>query len=233
MRLLLIRHGQASFGAGDYDRLSAVGERQARLLGQRFAATGFRPQHLLSGELKRQRATLAGLRAEVPGSTLAWPEPAHTPALNEYDHEALLRAYLPRVIAELGVGGAAVLFAEPRLFQKAFVRVMRHWQSASPADSELPESWRQFQDRVLAGLHSLAESAEGESVLAISSGGPIACALQYALGLDDEAMLNLNWSIANASLSELHYRGGIWRLQRFNDIAHLEFAGEAGLITYR
>src|SRR3954451_8944505 len=31
-RLLLVRHGQASFGAGDYDALSRAGHEQARVL---------------------------------------------------------------------------------------------------------------------------------------------------------------------------------------------------------
>ena len=33
----LVRHGQASFGADDYDLLSALGERQSRVLGQALA----------------------------------------------------------------------------------------------------------------------------------------------------------------------------------------------------
>ena len=33
----LVRHGQASFGADNYDKLSALGHRQARWLGGYFA----------------------------------------------------------------------------------------------------------------------------------------------------------------------------------------------------
>ena len=41
--LLLVRHGQASFGKSDYDRLSPGGHRQARLLGADLARRGLRP----------------------------------------------------------------------------------------------------------------------------------------------------------------------------------------------
>ena len=38
--LVLIRHGQASFGADDYDKLSDMGWRQSRWLGEYFAERG-------------------------------------------------------------------------------------------------------------------------------------------------------------------------------------------------
>ncbi|HEX5612745.1 MAG TPA: phosphoglycerate mutase family protein, partial [Burkholderiales bacterium] len=40
--LYLVRHAQASFGTEDYDRLSELGRRQARWLGEYFAERGMR-----------------------------------------------------------------------------------------------------------------------------------------------------------------------------------------------
>ena len=54
MRLLLIRHGQASFGASDYDRLSPLGQRQSRLLGEYFRRIGYTPAAWYCGSLRRQ-----------------------------------------------------------------------------------------------------------------------------------------------------------------------------------
>ena len=54
--LLLVRHGQASFGAADYDRLSALGERQSRLVGEALAARGVRPDLVVRGSLRRLAA---------------------------------------------------------------------------------------------------------------------------------------------------------------------------------
>ena len=58
-QLVLIRHGQASFGAANYDRLSETGERQARLVGRHLAAAGQHFDVMLAGDLQRARK-LAG-----------------------------------------------------------------------------------------------------------------------------------------------------------------------------
>ncbi|CAN5682201.1 hypothetical protein BH10ACT10_BH10ACT10_28160 [soil metagenome] len=67
--LLLVRHGQASWGTDDYDRLSARGEEQSRLLGAALAARGVHPDLVLRGSMLRHRQTadaaVAGARWEA------------------------------------------------------------------------------------------------------------------------------------------------------------------------
>ena len=53
--LYLVRHGQASFGAEDYDQLSALGHRQCVALGQYWRERGMRFDAVLTGSLKRLR----------------------------------------------------------------------------------------------------------------------------------------------------------------------------------
>ena len=61
--IYLFRHGQASFGAADYDRLSPLGERQATLLGHYLRDSGIVLDAAFSGDLLRQRQTArAGYR---------------------------------------------------------------------------------------------------------------------------------------------------------------------------
>jgi len=55
--IYLLRHGQASFGAEDYDRLSEAGETQARLLGEHLAGLGLEFDAIFSGAMRRQRDT--------------------------------------------------------------------------------------------------------------------------------------------------------------------------------
>ncbi|MEE4145927.1 MAG: histidine phosphatase family protein, partial [Halieaceae bacterium] len=55
--IYLFRHGQASFGSDDYDKLSPLGERQATLLGQYLRASGIVLDAAYSGDLLRQRDT--------------------------------------------------------------------------------------------------------------------------------------------------------------------------------
>ena len=55
--VLLVRHGQASFGADDYDVLSETGVEQSRFLGRALAAQGVAPRAVVHGAMRRQRDT--------------------------------------------------------------------------------------------------------------------------------------------------------------------------------
>ena len=59
--LYLVRHGQASFGTDDYDRLSDLGKEQSRITGRFLAAQGIEPDRIVHGEMLRQRQTAEGL----------------------------------------------------------------------------------------------------------------------------------------------------------------------------
>jgi broad specificity phosphatase PhoE len=229
-RLYLIRHGQASFGADHYDRLSPRGERQALLLGQHLQRIAFRADAWLSGTLERQRATLAAM---LQGWEAA-PTTDSLAAFNEYDHEAILGAYLPRVMEEMGLSPEqrGALFSDTRQFQLAFARVMQHWVDGSPHERAPFETWEAFQARLRESLERLARSGH-ERIVIVTSGGPIAFAVQAALGLTPEKTFALNWAIYNSSVTELRVRGGALMLSGFNGVAHLELAGDPSLLTYR
>ncbi|MDY7229641.1 histidine phosphatase family protein [Hyalangium rubrum] len=229
-RLYLVRHGQASFGASRYDQLSALGERQALLLGQHLQRIAFRADAWLSGTLDRQRATLAAM---VRGLASA-PTPDAHPAFNEYDHEAILGAYLPRVMQDMGLSpdDRLTLFSDTRQFQDAFAQVMHHWVGGSPHERAPFETWEAFHTRIREALEKLARSGP-ERIVIVTSGGPISLAVQAALGLTPEKTFSLNWAIYNASVTELRIRRGALMLSSFNNVAHLELVGDAGLLTYR
>ena len=59
--LYLVRHGQASFGADDYDVLSPLGHQQSRRLGEYFKQKGVHFEAALTGTLNRQVQTFAGI----------------------------------------------------------------------------------------------------------------------------------------------------------------------------
>jgi broad specificity phosphatase PhoE len=229
-RLYLVRHGQASFGAGHYDRLSPLGERQSLLLGQHLHRLGFRADAWLSGTLERQRNTLAAMLQGLESP----PTPDSHAGFNEYDHEAIFSAYLPRVMEEMGLcpDQRLALFADTRQFQDAFSRAMRHWVEGSPHERPPFETWEAFQARLREGLEKLARSGH-ERIVLVTSGGPISFAIQRALGLSTEKTFTLNWAIYNASITELRVRRGALLLASFNNVAHLELAGEPGLLTHR
>ncbi len=73
-QLFLVRHGQASFGAANYDQLSALGYQQSAWLGEHFAELGIQFSRIVTGTLARQQQTAASI-LETSGqyaSTMFW-----------------------------------------------------------------------------------------------------------------------------------------------------------------
>ena len=58
--LMLVRHGQGSFGTTDYDVLSPMGQRQSRRVAGVLAGYGVAPTTLIHGGMRRQRETPNG-----------------------------------------------------------------------------------------------------------------------------------------------------------------------------
>mgnify|MGYP006207489193 FL=1 len=55
--LYLVRHGQASFGADDYDQLSERGQAQSQRLGAYWRERGLRFDAVYTGTLRRHAQT--------------------------------------------------------------------------------------------------------------------------------------------------------------------------------
>jgi broad specificity phosphatase PhoE len=229
--LLLIRHGQASYGAADYDVLSERGGRQADHLGTHLARTAI--DALYSGPLRRQRDT---------ATRLGKGEPAIVDELAEYDAFNIIQRFLPRLADEDPVlrplvDGSAGNDAM-QLLDRAFEQAVTGW-SRGAIDHPDIESYEAFGTRVRRGLDRvLAAHGGGQTVAVVSSGGPIAIAVGLALGLGPDHTMAVGRAIRNASVTELRWRsrGFAWRpgdfsLYGFNHVAHLEH--DAELVTYR
>ena len=113
--LYLVRHGQASFGADNYDLLSPLGQRQCQRLGEYFAAKGRVFTTVITGTLVRQIQSQQAIVAAT-ATTGATPEPLRLPGLNEYDSHAVISTFHPqpgagwrgrRVIGSRRSGGGA------------------------------------------------------------------------------------------------------------------------------
>lgn len=235
---MLVRHGQASYGASDYDRLSPRGEEQARALGRRWAATKIAPTAIYHGPMKRQRDTarIAHDTAAAEGHVL--PEPVELPALAEYPAFELLARFLPGYIQqhpELARLADGTLTTADRhaLIDRGFGLVIDAWCNDQLDCGDL-ETFGGFVERVRGGLaHMVAAHADkGARVVAVTSGGPIGVSLKLALALDAAATMRQWQLVRNASVTEL-----VWRphapeqlsLLAFNHVDHLD----ADLVTFR
>lgn len=226
----LVRHGQASFGADDYDELSALGERQSRLLGAWMRERGDAPTRIVIGPLKRHRQTaVACLDAFGTGD----PAFEVIDDLRELDHLDILARHDPRLADAAALRAHMAAQAEPeRAFQVVFLNALQRWISGRHDD--YVESWRGFQQRCHGALATLCTPlGDRDSAWVFTSGGPIAAILQQILGIPDARVLDLTGSLVNSGVTRLRRRGGHVHLDQYNTCAHLERHADPGLITYR
>ncbi len=226
--IYLIRHGQASFGKANYDKLSPTGWEQGRVLG-RWLTGKVRPQAVFGGDLERHRETVEAIATGF-GSQL--PDMQVSAGFNEFDHTEVVNRLRPEWADRAVMARDLKAFPKPaRAFQEAFVQAVRRWASGEH-DQDYAETWPQFQTRVLSAFAEMIDYADGGDVLVATSGGPISVICQQLLGLDDARALALNEVIANTSVSRVLYSGARRSLAVFNNYSHLE-AEEPGLVTFR
>lgn len=223
--LFLVRHAQASFGTEDYDRLSALGRRQARWLGEHFSARGTAFDLILRGTLKRHAETLAAI-CEAMGINPVCEERS---GLNEYDSLALLHAHLG---AAERLGGDNGLRQEGS--QRGHFRVLREalyaWTDGSlPAAGHLP--FAEFRAGVLEVLDEVRASG-ARRVLVVSSGGPISTILAEVLKMPARGVVDLNLRTRNTGVSEFHFNARAIHCVSFNAVPHLERPDRPQAITY-
>jgi broad specificity phosphatase PhoE len=238
-QIFLVRHGQASFGAADYDRLSETGLEQSRLLGAWLAGSGQRFGRVVTGTLRRHRQTAEACLAALPSDR--WPGGAWDtdPGFDEYDHEEVLVRHRPDFADPKAARAALEREDNPRrAFQQVFAQAMARWMGGQH-DAEYRESWPAFRARCTGALARLVDGAGGsQSVLVFTSGGPIAAICQELLGVPDRNAADLNFSLVNSAVTKLLFnaaRNGAGRvsLSYLNNFAHLEQDGRAQHITYR
>jgi broad specificity phosphatase PhoE len=229
--LTLVRHGQASFGAANYDQLSALGQEQARLLGQWLHDTGQAPSRIALGPAQRHRQSAEHCLAALPGA----PAPEHwqmDAGFDEFDHEAVLRAHQPAWTSPAAIAQALQGEEHPRrAFQQVFAAAVGRWVAGELKAPGL-ETWVAFQMRCRAALNRLTQE-RGQDVWVFTSGGVITAVVQAALGIPDARAFDLNWALANAGVTRLRTRPGEFSVMSVNQLAHLERHRRPELITYR
>jgi broad specificity phosphatase PhoE len=213
----LVRHGQASFGAEDYDVLSPLGVKQSEALGTALRSRGVEPDLLLSGKLRRQRDT-----ATSAISAGGWRSTLRTAACwDEFDHHQVMDAYPERPpLREL---------QRPRTYQEWFEQATTRWSSGRH-DNDYSETFRSFTQRVEDALRCLrGEVGPGGSAVVFTSGGLIAWIAASLLGAGPDQWLRLNRVATNTGVTTVTLGRSGATLVSFNEHAHL--TGQ--LLTYR
>lgn len=218
--ILLIRHGQASFGTADYDRLSPLGHEQARALGAALARHDMVPDALFIGTQRRHRETLAGV---APALGLDPAAAESLPGLDEFDTDGLMAAHFAETGAPEGLN------RDRRAHFRALRDSVQAWQRDAIADP--PERWPDFEARVRSALQRLA-GCGARRVLVVSSGGPIARIVTEVLEAPAAQMMRLQLQTRNCAVTRLVVgRSGIYLLG-FNEMPHVTSAADDRLVTY-
>jgi broad specificity phosphatase PhoE len=219
--LYLVRHGQASFGADDYDQLSELGQRQSVRLGEYFAVRGIHFDGLIAGTLRRHKQTLAGILQGMrrAGEHLSWE------GLNEYDSAAVIATVHPQKLERP---------TSPEQYRHHF-RLLRdglaQWMAGTASPQGMP-SYPAFVAGVAGALDHVRANHYGQNVLVVTSGGPISTAVGHVLRTPPETTIELNLRIRNTSITEFAFTPKRHMLVSYNGIPHLDAAEYADWVTY-
>jgi broad specificity phosphatase PhoE len=217
--IYLIRHAQASFGARDYDKLSAQGEQQAVRLGETLAARGVKPSMVVAGSMRRHART-----AELAGFT-----PEVDKGFDEFDHDELIVAHKPAyrqralMLADLSRGGHP-----KRAFQEMFTAATQRWIEGGDGYTE---SFAAFCERSEAAVRRTADRlGKGETAVVFTSGGPIAVVVSRLLSGGDGLWPRLNPVTINTAITKVvSGRSGLTMVS-YNEHGHLD---GTELLSYR
>ncbi|CAA0096986.1 2,3-bisphosphoglycerate-dependent phosphoglycerate mutase [Halioglobus japonicus] len=232
--IYLVRHGQASFGAENYDKLSELGCRQATAAGEYFRDIGVHFDAVYSGDLSRQRETgrlaIASQPKEIPHHI--------DPRFNEIQNEEQLTCLLPEVIKHNPAVQALVEkgLSASKDYQKVIDAVFNYWVSPECNDSRI-QSWPEFSGNARQAMADIMqEQGSGKTIGIFTSGGTLATIVAQVLGLGAAQTYQLYEPIFNCSVTQLFYSGSKISLSCFNDSSYLQLLGAQrgeNLLTYR
>lgn len=219
-RLLLVRHGQASFGAADYDCLSDLGRRQCVRLGQYLRERGARFEAVVTGTLKRHAQSWQGIAEglQVQQAALPWP------GLNEYDSEAVIATVHAHPLQKPET---------PEMVRHHFRLLrdgLRAWMAGEAQPAGMP-SYADFVAGIQGALDHVRSNHEGD-VLMVSSGGPISTAVGLVLSTPPETTIELNLRIRNSSVTEFAFTPKRHMLVTYNTLPHLDTEEHKAWETY-
>jgi broad specificity phosphatase PhoE len=233
--ILMIRHGQASFGEDNYDQLSPIGVQQSKIVARHLSVCGKTFDAVYCGTMQRQVKTARELYEYCKGMKKTLPELFKADSFDEYDSLTVWEALIPQMIEDDPsiTEDLKQVYTDKKSFQKLFEAVMNRWISGSFDRPEIPK-WSDFKRRVGQGITEIMHQHGAKKQLIIfTSGGPISVTIQLALGITDQKAMEISWQIMNASITRFKYNARGIALAGFNDITHLELERNKKLLTYR
>ena len=228
--IYLVRHGQASFGAESYDKLSPNGELQAKILGQYFDNILKEEPYVVAGSMQRHQQTANFALAECfPEAKIVTDS-----AWNEFNHQQVFAQYDSRFNEPHLLKQEVAKESSPRAYlAKIFEGAIERW-TGGEFHHEYDEAWPDFKNRVETALQNLCDElakTKPRYAVVFTSGGVISVVAGKLLELSPNKTFALNWAIANTSLTTLRLVGNEPQLLSLNE-HHFIKAEDPQLLTW-
>ncbi len=233
--LFFIRHGQASFGKNNYDKLSLLGLKQSRILANYLNRIKIHFDAIYCGTMERQVKTAAEYSLCCAETDFPAPEIIYDKRLNEFDAEGVLKTLLPVLLFEQPAYrfDSNNLLKDRGAFQRIFEAIMTMWSSGNYEMNGVI-TWKEFIDGVNRVVDDImAAHRGGVNIALFTSGGPISVTVQRVLGLTPQKAMDIRDLLVNTSISRFKYSKGKIMMASFNEYPHLERNEERDIITYR
>ncbi|MCF6224541.1 MAG: histidine phosphatase family protein [Flavobacteriaceae bacterium] len=228
-KVYLIRHGQASFLADDYDNLSEIGILQSKALGDFFAKNKIHLDKIYIGKLKRHQQTFDNFSLAFDNKNIKLPQPIYLKELNEHqalesfklDIEKFLKQNKPAQRLYLAMQKDKALKKKNTIlifgmFMKEFV------VGKYPINGSGTQSWSDFRTQTKQGIATILKNTnKGETIGVFTSGGTKSSIIGDSLGMNENKISELNMVIRNTSFSQLIYSKNSVKLFSINEIPHL------------
>jgi broad specificity phosphatase PhoE len=224
--------------AENYDKLSPLGELQARKLGEFWLKSGVSFDRVFQGPAQRHIRTAEIVADVYRNAGAPWPESSIINDVDEFDATLLMQRLMPALCAAHepvrqlreaytdSVDSPHVGLHLERLFEE----VARHWSLGS-IHAPGVETWADFRARVQRGIDTIRSTTpKSSSSVVFTSGGPIAATVGLAHNLAPHKAIELVWVSKNSAYSEFLFSGDRFSLSSFNTHPHLD---DRTLLTYR
>jgi len=229
-KVYLIRHGQASFLADDYDNLSDKGIAQSEILGNHFLKNNIFFDKIYIGNLKRHQQTYTGFLKAFENKNHKLPKPIYLEQLNEHKALEALNAHFDDFIRDNKKAKewfdkiAKKPSSKKKYSVQIFILFMQEFVLGKfPRKGSSIQSWEAFRMQVKEGFSSILKNTKkGETIGVFTSGGTISSMLGECLELKEEKVAALNLAIRNTSFSQIFISENKCNVVSMNEIPHLE-----------
>lgn len=225
----LVRHGQASFGESDYDKLTDLGLKQGQIIGESFKERNLSPQEtaIYYGSQLRHKETMEQ-------AFKAWPYDGESHVLKgvrEFDHEDIIFKGHPN-FASKALLGAKLLASKDKkkALEKLFFEALKRWFSGQ-FDHEYRESWTEFEKRCWNSVRDVALQKERKEIVIFTSGGVIAAIVKVLMNIDHDRVLDILWKQVNGGITKILFQDKTYLLS-WNEQHHILKKGK-NFLTYK